>query len=159
MDDRFLQFTIAISRMNKEIQSFKTDGMGRLGLKATHTTVLYILLGEPEGLRFSQITARSDLDQALVSRTLADLAASGLVEKLGESGRYNAPYRLTADGERQARQIALAIRAVQEGADQGIDPQELAVFYKVLGQLLHNFEAMTAQRDTLFAHLGEGLKK
>ncbi|MDO4285480.1 MAG: MarR family winged helix-turn-helix transcriptional regulator [Eubacteriales bacterium] len=155
MDDRFLQFTLAVSRMNKQIQAFKTNGMGRLGLKAAHTTVLYLLLGETEGLRFTEITSRSDLDQALISRTLAQLVSGGLIEKLGEAGRYNALYRLTPKGERQAARIAEAIRAVQEGADAGIDPQELAVFYKVLRQLLANFEAMRRERDTLFARLDE----
>ena len=42
-DDRFLKFTLSLSRMNKKVQAVKTAGMGMVGLKAAHTAVLYAL--------------------------------------------------------------------------------------------------------------------
>ena len=101
MDDRFLKFTLSVSRMNKKIQAIKTAGMGELGLKAAHTTVLYILGRHPEGLRFSEVAERCDLDQALISRTFSELIKAGMVRKEGAAGRYNASYFLTEEGKEQ----------------------------------------------------------
>ena len=47
-DDRFLKFTLFLSRMNKKVQAVKTAGMGMVGLKAAHTAVLYALSGHSE---------------------------------------------------------------------------------------------------------------
>ena len=47
-DDRFLKFTLSLSRMNKKVQAVKTAGMGMVGLKAAHTAVLYALSGHSQ---------------------------------------------------------------------------------------------------------------
>ena len=87
-DDRFLKFTLSLSRMNKKVQAVKTAGMGMVGLKAAHTAVLYALSGHSEGLQFAEVAAACDLDPALISRTFSELIAAGMVEKQGEPGRY-----------------------------------------------------------------------
>ena len=69
-DDRFLKFTLSLSRMNKKVQAVKTAGMGMVGLKAAHTAVLYALSGHSEGLQFAEVAAACDLDPALISGTL-----------------------------------------------------------------------------------------
>lgn len=153
MDDRFLKFTLSVSRMNKKIQAIKTAGMGKLGLKAAHTTVLYILGRHPEGLRFSEVAERCDLDQALISRTFSELIKAGMVRKEGAEGRYNARYSLTEEGREQTERIVEVIQTLLRHADEGIDPKELVIFYKVLGQLLKNFEEMETDYDTVFAPL------
>lgn len=56
-DDRFLKFTLSLSRMNKKVQAVKTAGMGMVGLKAAHTAVLYALSGHSEGLQFAEMAA------------------------------------------------------------------------------------------------------
>lgn len=97
-DDRFLKFTLSLSRMNKKVQAVKTAGMGMVGLKAAHTAVLYALSGHSEGLQFAEVAAACDLDPALISRTFSELIAAGMVEKQGEPGRYRARYVLTEQG-------------------------------------------------------------
>ena len=94
-DDRFLKFTLSLSRLNKKVQAVKTAGMGMVGLKAAHTAVLYALSGHSEGLQFAEVAAACDLDPALISRTFSELIAAGMVEKQGEPGRYRARYVLT----------------------------------------------------------------
>lgn len=79
-DDRFLKFTLSLSRMNKKVQAVKTAGMGMVGLKAAHTAVLYALSGHSEGLQFAEVAAACDLDPALISRTFSELIAAGMVE-------------------------------------------------------------------------------
>ena len=149
-DDRFLKFTLSLSRMNKKVQAVKTAGMGMVGLKAAHTAVLYALSGHSEGLQFAEVAAACDLDPALISRTFSELIAAGMVEKQGEPGRYRARYVLTEQGSLQTAKIRQVIGLVQENADKNIAPEDLQTFYRVLEQLLNNFEEMSEHYDTVF---------
>jgi DNA-binding MarR family transcriptional regulator len=151
VEDHFLQFTIAISKLNKQVQKLKTAGMGRFDLKGVHTLCLYQLMAHPEGLTFSRIAADCDLDQALVSRTLADLVQQGLVAKSGLPGKYNASYALTPRGADITHQVRAMVFQVQTLADEGISPEELDTFYRVLDRLVDNFQAMTSLPGGLFA--------
>ena len=76
-----------------------------------------------------------------------------MVRKEGAAGRYNASYFLTEEGKEQTERIVEVIQTLLEHADEGINPKELVVFYKVLDQLLKNFEAMETDYDTVFAPL------
>lgn len=82
MQDRFIRLSVSLARLQKVIQRIKTSGMGRIALKAGHTLVLCQLAAAPEGWHFSDLTERCDLDPAMISRVLADLVRSGLVEKV-----------------------------------------------------------------------------
>ena len=141
MDERFPQFTMQLSRLNKLIQKLKKEGMGHFGLKAVDTLCLY-QLSHSESASFSEVAERCDLDGALVSRTLRGLTKSGMVVRLGEPGKYHARYALTPQGAEKTHEIIKIINAVQSQADEGIDPADLAIFYRVLGQLTANFERM-----------------
>ena len=79
--------------------------MGLIALKAGHTLVLCQLAAAPEGWHFSDLTERCDLDPAMISRVLADLVRSGLVEKCGAPGKYNALYLLTDAGRDRAARV------------------------------------------------------
>ncbi len=142
MQDRFTTFTIQISRLHKLIQKLKTDGMGRFGLKAVDTLCLYQLAIHGT-LTFSEVAALCDLDAALVSRTLSALVKGGMVAKEGAPGKYRARYSLTEQGQALTEKITHIIETLQVRADDGIDPEELRIFYRVLGQLTANFEQMT----------------
>lgn len=142
MQDNFVQFSMAVSRLNKQIQQMKTNGMQLFGLKAVHTVCMYQLLDRPDGMSFSEVQEACDLDQALVSRILSKLTAIGMVLKNGEPGKYNARYHLTRSGEKVALQIRDVVGQIQVRADAGIDPRELEIFYKVLNQLQTNFESL-----------------
>ena len=147
MPDRFLEFTIAISKLNKLIQKVKADGMSMFQLKGVHTICLYQLIGEKDGMTFSQIASACDLDSALISRSLNELVSNELIEKLGKPGKYNARYCLTAEGERVALEIKEIIESVQTAVDVGITDAELDVFYKVLFTLIQNFEELSEKGD------------
>ncbi len=153
MDDRFLKFTLSVSRMNKKIQAIKTAGMGKLGLKAAHTTVLYIQGRQPSGQRFTLFGAPIFFVQGDLSATFSVQIKAGMVRKEGAEGRYNARYFLTEEGREQTERIVEVIQTLLRHADEGIDPKELVIFYKVLGQLLKNFEEMETDYETVFAPL------
>ena len=126
MNDRFIRLSISLARLQKVIQRIKASGMSRIELKAGHTLVLCRLAAASEGLHFSELTERCGLDPAMISRVLAELVRSGLVEKRAESGQ-NAPslvLRAMKQGERlwdiakQYRTTVDAILAANELAEE-----------------------------------------
>ena len=100
-----------------------------------------------------QAVMDGDLDPAMISRVLADLVRSGLVEKCGAPGKYNALYLLTDAGRDRAARVTAVVRDVERRADEGIDPADLATFYKVLNQLTKNLEAVAADPAEAFEPL------
>lgn len=155
MGERFIRLSVSMARLQKTIQSIKAGGMGRLDLKAGHTLVLCRLAEVPEGLLFAELTAQCDLDPAMISRVLGDLTRGGLVSKQGTTGKYNARYALTEEGRDRASRVMATVQMVEQRADAGIDPAELAVFYKVLDQLTRNLEAVREDPDEAFRPLAE----
>ncbi len=153
MNDRFIRLSVSLSRLQKVIQRIKASGMSRIELKAGHTLVLCTLAAAPEGYRFSELTDRCDLDPAMISRVLADLVRCELVEKQGQPGKYNALYLLTEAGHDRAARVGAVVSDVQRRADEGIDPAELATFYKVLDRLTRNLEAVDADPAEAFEPL------
>ena len=87
------------------------------------------------------------------SGMLAELVRSGLVEKRAESGKYNALYLLTNAGHDRAARVGAVVADVERRADEGIDPDDLATFYKVLDQLTRNLEAVDADPAEAFEPL------
>ncbi len=148
MQDRFTRFTLGISRLNKQINKLKVEGMQPLGLKAAHAMCIHQLACE-DRLSFPQLCERCDLDPALISRTLKELCASGHAVKDGSPGKYNARYSLTPSGRQVAGYIGDVVYRVTSGADEGIDPQELNAFYRVLEQLIRNFDRMSGHPQTV----------
>ena len=153
MNDRFIRLSVSLARLQKVIRRIETNGMNRVELKAGHLLVLCQLAAAPEGWHFSELTERCDLDPAMISRVLADLVRSGLVEKRGESGKYNALYLLTDEGRDRAARVGAVVAGAERCADEGIDPADLATFYKVLDRLTKNLEAVDADPAELFEPL------
>ena len=146
--ERFARFTMTLSKLNKCIQKLKTNGMGAFGLKAVDTLCIYQLARCGE-MNFSQVAESCELDAGLVSRTLRDLVKNGMVVKSGTPGKYNATYSLTEQGKERSEYIRKVVLAVQDQADEGISTEDLAVFYRVLDRLTHNFEEMLRKQDEL----------
>ena len=53
----------------------------------------------------------------------------------------------------RAVRVRAVVADVSRRADEGIDPGELAIFYKVLAQLTENLEAVEADPTAAFAPL------
>ena len=57
-------------------------------------------------------------------------------------------YKRQEQGSLQTAKIRQVIGLVQENADKNIAPEDLQTFYRVLEQLLNNFEEMSEHYDT-----------
>ena len=153
MDTRFFRLTTSVGRLQKLIQKIKTEGMGQVDLKGSHTVVLCLLAACPEGLHFAELTERCELDPALISRVLASLTRAGYVNKDGAPGKYNALYTLTPEGLQCADRVNTVITAFRQKADKDISPEELETFYSVLDRMTANLEGALQEKTTLFAPL------
>lgn len=151
MHDRFVEFTIAISKLNKLINKIKSEGMKKkFDLKGVHTLCLYRLMSCDDGLTSAEISESCDLDPALVSRTLSELSKRDLIKKEGQPGKYHARYYLTEKGRQISLELKPIIQSIQKYADTGISEEELAVFYAVLKKLSNNFESLSENLSLIF---------
>lgn len=151
MHDRFVKFTIAISKLNKLINKVKSEGMkDRFDLKGVHTLCLYQLMSNDHGMTSTEIAKSCDLDPALVSRTINELCQKELIEKVGEAGKYHARYCMTEKGRRISSELKQIVQSIQMFVDKGITEEELDLFYSVLEKLSCNFEILSDHLSLVF---------
>ena len=144
-EERFEIFFQNIAGLYRSVQRLRVQFADKARLSSVHLFWLYLLREYPQGLSASRLAEQSKIGRSLVSRQLRPLLERGLVETGGETGkrRYGWKIRLTCAGEDMAGQIAKQALSIQKRAGAGVSPEELAVFYRVLGTLNQNFEAMT----------------
>ena len=144
-EERFEIFFQNISGLYRSVQRLRTQFAERAGVSSVALFWLYLLREYPEGLSASRLAELTRIDRSLVSRQLKPLLEQGLVETGGESGkrRYGWKIRLSESGGALAESIASEALAIQNAAGRGITPQDLAVFYRVLGSLNQNFDEIS----------------
>lgn len=138
---RFKKFTLLIDGVQKQVQKLKTSIAPSLGVKGVHVFWLYELFMNPDGLTSAELAAKSNIDPSLVSRELTSLKKRGYIT-IGDSSKkrsYNARIVLTDEGKMLADKILAQAVRIQNGVSDGILPEELDIFYKVLSRLHHNF--------------------
>lgn len=142
MIQRFETFVTAINQIYRSIHRLKSQGMSSFGLKGTHVMCLFQLSQHPEGLTSAQLTQFCEEDKAAVSRALAELKEKGLTQTQEVPGQrhYRAPITLTQQGIEVTKQMDEKILAAVCKGAQGYDPQERAVFYRVLLQIADNLQ-------------------
>lgn len=145
MSKKFIKMVTSVSRLDRLIRKGKTDGTRDLGLKSSHTLLLYLLEQKPEGYLFADLCQDSDSDSGLCSRTLKELRQAGLVEKIGEEGRYKALYFLSEEGRKQAQYISQRIDEAETLVREGISEEDMETFYKVAQALAVNLEQLPAK--------------
>ena len=144
-EERFEVFFQNISGLYRAVQRLRAQFAQMSGVSSVHLFWLYLLREYPEGLAASRLAELSNIDRSLVSRQLKPLLARGLVQTGEQTGkrRYGWKIRLTDTGRALAEQIAQEALAIQNRAGRGILPEELAVFYRVLGALNQNFNEIS----------------
>ncbi len=151
MTNRFIPFTLGISRLNKMVQKLKQEGMKSFSCKGVHTLCIYQLRENPGGMTSREIAASCDIDPGLVSRTLRELQKQGLVRKEGEDGKYLSQYYLSGKGKTVADEAIRKIEAVQHYVDTGISKEELVIFYRVFEKLTQNFEKLLTESGDILS--------
>jgi DNA-binding MarR family transcriptional regulator len=148
--ERFAKFTLLVDGIYKNVHKIKLDTAPGMGIKSVHVFWLYSLLGHPEGLTATELASITEIDRSLVSREIAKLCESGYIEYIGGGGKqrnYNCRLVLTKSGVELAERIRLEAIDVQEKVGEGINKEDLEMFYRVLQTLHSNFVKITKARE------------
>ena len=71
---------------------------------------------------------------------MTELSQKGFVYRDDRDGhRYRQKYQLTDAGREAANDISVTTMRIQQIAEQGINDEELSVFYRVLSKMCDNF--------------------
>lgn len=142
--DRFGKFTGLLLGISREIQRIKNVEMERLGLKGKQTAALFQLYCSEDGLTASELCVACDEDKAASSRVVKELQEQGyvFVDSEGEK-KYRNKIKLTAQGERLAKVVAEKIDRIVDAV--GIEEQNRAGLYEMLGQILERLQHISGQ--------------
>lgn len=140
MQERFKNFTVLITRINRSIHKIKTAEMAQFNLKSPHVSCLYYLYKSDE-LTAKELCDVCAEDKASISRSIDYLEKNGYLYCDSDAKkRYRAPLRLTEQGRQTARQIAEKIDGVLAVSDAGLTDEERAIMYRALDAVCKNLE-------------------
>ena len=149
MFDRFEKFALTIAQINRYIQKIKTLEMTDLGLKGNHTMCLYYLGKYTDGLTSSELCTLCKEDKAAVSRTVAELEASGYITADSTEGKreYRTKLRLTKKGEGVVCILDTKIRNAVDLGGNGLTEEQRQTFYAALDIISANLEKFTKEKN------------
>ena len=143
MVSRYESFSTCISCMYHDIQRIERAEMARYGLKGPHAQCLQVMAGFPKGITSAQLTEQCEKDKAAISRAVAELEEAGLLVRCQKDGlRYRARLVLTPEGQEAAGKVISRIQLAVERAGAGLDDEERAAFYRVLGRIAENLHTV-----------------
>lgn len=142
MIDRFERFSFAISDIYRSWHRIASKETEKYGLKGTYVLYLVTMNRYTEGVTAKQLAEICIKDKADVSRAIASMVESGLVEKNGSS--YRALLKLTEKGKEAAQKVCNSACAAVESAGIGVSPAERENFYRTLEQIALNLRAVSA---------------
>ena len=140
---RYEQFSFTISCIFRQIQKIERDEMVKYGVRGAYAQYLTAMNRHPEGLTSVQLCEICDRDKAAISRAVADMEASGLVERRGENdSNYRALIYLTEEGKKLASIVFDRAQTAVEIAGCGMSEEERAVFYHALELIASNLHTI-----------------
>ena len=140
MEKRFQQFTVLITKINRNIKRIKTEEMDKYNLKSPHVSCLYYLFLEKE-LTARDLCLICDEDKASISRSLEYLEKNEyFICETNEKNKYKSLITLTKKGEGIAREIVSKIDNYLEIASKGISEEERVNLYRCLNIINSNLE-------------------
>lgn len=144
MVSKYEIFSTVVSSLYHDIQRIERTEMEKYGLKGPHAQCLVVMERYPQGITAARLCEICERDKAAISRTVAELEASGLLLRKKTYGvHYRVPLVLTDAGKAAARNVnEVAGRAV-DLAGTGLNDEQRAVFYHVLGVIAQNLHTIS----------------
>lgn len=149
MESRFENFISLIIEISRSIQRIKDAKMSELGLKASHTMVLYYLSQHGDGLTATNLTELCIIDKAAISRTLKQLICMELIytNHVENKRSYRNRYYLTDEGKELASNINSIIEDALATAGVGIDDETRTIMYKGLRSIRDNLNDFQDEQE------------
>ena len=134
MDERFLNFTMSVTRAYKAIKQIKKHKSNSLGIKGVHIMCMYFLAANPDGLTVTELSELCCEDKAAISRTTENLVQLGYVtDRTTEPPKRKWRHKLylTETGIELEHTIDRMISELINNLDYSFTAKEMETFYKV----------------------------
>ncbi len=145
MVDRFERFSYAIFEIYRCWHRLASEEMAKYDLKGPYAVYLTALDRCPEGITAAQLCDVCGRDKADVSRAMARMEETGLVQRCGDGNGYRAKLMLTSKGKFAADQVKGRAAVAVELAGRGFSDAERGVFYQVLETITENLQNLTKE--------------
>ena len=147
MQERFKNFTILVSNINRCIHKIKTEEMADFNLKSSHVSCLYYIYKE-NSLTAKELCSLCGEDKANISRAIKFLESNRyLVCNSNLKKRYQTPFKLTDKGNQVGKYIADKIDSLLNRASEGLTDECREIMYYGLNLVNENLNKLCKVYD------------
>lgn len=140
MQERFQNFTVLISKINRCIKKIKTEEMDEFNLKSPHVSCIYYLY-QTSSLTAKELCDICQEDKAALSRSIEYLEENEfIVCDSNLKKRYKSPLTLTEKGKKIGEKIDEKIDKILALASSGLSEEKRKVMYESLNLICDNLE-------------------
>lgn len=139
MEQRYETFTSLILNISRCVQKIKNVEMAALGLKGRQVQCLFSLFNLDSGASLTALCEICGEDKGMMSRTLKELIAQGLVYVDEQKDqKYRNPIKLTEKGAEVANIVSVKISEMLDLGSIGITEVDREQLYRTLTQISEN---------------------
>lgn len=139
MEQRYETFTSLILNISRCVQKIKNAEMSALGLKGRQVQCLFSLFNLDEGASLTALCEICGEDKGMMSRTLKELIARGLVYVDEQKNqKYRNPIKLTEKGTEVASIVSVKISEMLDLGSSGITEVDRETLYPTLAKISDN---------------------
>ena len=136
MEQRYETFTLLVLNLSRCVQKIKNKEVESLGLKGTHVQCLFTLFNSPNGASLTSLCEACGEDKGMMSRTLKELTAKGLVYiDEQENKKYRNPYKLTELGAESAKIVSEKVSRILDLVAVGVTEEDRVKMYDTLSHI------------------------
>ena len=140
MQERFQNFTVLITKINRNIKRIKTEEMEEFNLKSPHVSCLYYIY-RAKSLTAKELSDICSEDKAAISRSLEFLEDNGYIScDSNMKKRYKSELKLTPKGESVAKRMAEKVDNIVNIASGDLTDEKRVVLYECLEYINQNLE-------------------
>lgn len=140
MQERFQEFTVLISSINRCIYRIKSEEMQDFNLKSSHVNCLYYIYKQ-KNLTAKVLCDLCGDDKANISRALKFLENNGFIVCNSKTlKRYQSPLELTSKGSEVAKSICDKIDNVLAISSLGMSEENRKIMYECLNIINDNLK-------------------
>lgn len=137
MKERFENFTVLISGINRSIKKIKTEEMQEFNLKSQHVSCIYYI-HKNGALTPKELCDICQEDKAMVSRSLEVLGEKGFLKGENTSKKYRKLISLNEKGKQIARKVAEKIDKIIKIASAQLSEEKRFAMYEGLALINSN---------------------
>ena len=135
-EDRYINFSITIEQIAKNLQRLKNEKMALFGLRSVHVTCLVRLGREKNGITGAELAECCEVDKSLISRVIGELEEKGYVCYEVCDKKYRRRIFLTDAGVRVLDEVRHILDDTVGAVRGDVSDAEVDTFYRVL----HSFD-------------------